>query len=411
VDQHEQQQSARGIRRSRLGIAGLIVGALVGAGAATLLVRSHSSATRAATVTVQSGSGGSAVSIAAPTVVPQAGSYAAIYRAAAPAVVDITATSNGGGNTNPFGQSQSSVAEGTGFVIDSSGHILTNEHVVSGASSINVAFADGFQTTAKLVGTDPSSDLAMLQVNVASGELHPVALGDSATVVPGDAVVAIGNPFGLTRSISAGIISGIDREMTAPNGFTITGAIQTDAAINHGNSGGPLLDMNGRVIGITAQIANSGVDANVGVGFAVPINDATRELQALEKGSVQHAWLGISGQSLTSSLASAAHLSTTHGVLITGVTPQSPASRAGLSGGNSAATVGGGQVCVGGDAIISVDGQPLSDMAQLQQLIGGKRPGDAIRVGVARPDTSGTNTVTVTLASQPTSAPQVTGCG
>jgi S1-C subfamily serine protease len=248
----------------------------------------------------------------------------------------------------------------------------------------------------------------MLKVTVAAGVLHPIPLGTSANLSPGDPVVAIGNPFGYARSVSAGIVSALHRDIEAPNHFTITGAIQTDAAINHGNSGGPLLDAQGRVIGITAQIADSGVDANVGVGFAVPIDAATRELAALEKGNVRHAWLGISGQTIDAATADAANLKVTRGVLITGVTVDGPAAHAGLADGTHIVQVGGAPLCAGGDAIIAVDGKPVTGMSDLQEIINTAQPGRTVTMTVVHAGSPERTKIPVQLGTQPTTAPQST---
>jgi S1-C subfamily serine protease len=324
---------------------------------------------------------------------------AEIYRLASAGVVDILA------------QGDQSAAEGTGFVIDKDGRILTNEHVVDGAGQITVSFSNGKQAKATLLGSDPSNDLALLKVSVASAQLSPIELGSSAKVVPGDPVVAIGNPFGYTRSISAGIVSALNRDIEAPNHFTITGAIQTDAAINHGNSGGPLLDGQGRVIGITAQIADSGVDANVGVGFAVPIDAATRELAALEQGDVRHAWLGISGQTITPAIGAAAGIKSANGVLITGVTVGGPAAQAGLLDGTRLVESGGQRLCAGGDAIVAINGQKVTGMSDLQRIISQAKPNATVTLTVLHANSAQRDKISVTLRPQPSTAPQGTGTG
>jgi putative serine protease PepD len=204
-------------------------------------------------------------------------SPSAIYAADSPGVVDITATTS---EPDPFGRAQSAEAEGSGFVVDSSGHIVTNAHVVEGASSITVTFSDGTKASATLVGSDESTDIAVLDVNVSADELHPLTLGDSSTVEVGDAVVAIGSPFGYAESITSGIVSALGREIQAPNGSTISNVIQTDAAINSGNSGGPLIDANGQVIGVSAQISSSSGGSD-GVGFAIPSNTVKQAVERM----------------------------------------------------------------------------------------------------------------------------------
>jgi 2-alkenal reductase len=384
-------------KRSRLSVATLFAGAVLGAGGAYALVQLEDSSTpvhNATTVTVTTPAS-PATSVSTTS---SGRTVADIYKAESPGVVQIIATSSGGS----FG-SQGQSAEGTGFVIDKAGDILTNEHVVDGANSIRVSFANGTNVTATVLGADPSRDLALIHVSVPASRLDPLPLGSSSTLSPGDPVIAIGNPFGYVRSVSTGIVSGLGREIEAPNRFTITGAIQTDAAINHGNSGGPLLDADGRVVGITAQIADSGVNANVGVGFAVPIDAATSELDALKSGHVSHAWLGISGGTLTPAIASAAHLSQSKGVIISGITPNSPASAAGLQGGSGAAQVNGEAVCVGGDVITSLDGKPVDSMTALMGIMSTRKPGTTVTLGVAKGGGSQVTTVHLTLAAQPSS--------
>src|SRR5437764_5319453 len=221
-----------------------------------------------------------------------------VYRSARDGVVEITVTTSGSsGNNSPFpfggSGSQQSQAQGSGFVYDSDGHIVTNDHVVANASSISVMFSDGSKYSAKVVGTDPSTDLAVLKVNAPSSKLHPLTLGDSNKLQVGDGVVAIGSPFGLDETVTTGIVSALNRDSSSTNNFTISGAIQTDAAINHGNSGGPLLNVAGQVIGVNTQI-ESDSGGNEGVGFAVPSSTISSVASKLVKGEkVQHPYLGV----------------------------------------------------------------------------------------------------------------------
>ena len=225
-----------------------------------------------------------------------------IYRRAAPGVVQVTSTSVVTVPADPFfgnpffPQQQQQKSLGSGFVIDKAGHIVTNYHVVQGAKQISVSFSNGGTMKVTLVGSDPSSDLAVLKIDASSRALTPLALGDSDAMNVGDPVVAIGNPFGLDRTVTAGIVSAIQRAITAPNGYTIDHVIQTDAAINHGNSGGPLLDGRGEVIGVNSQIetGDSGVSGNVGVGFAIPSNTVKTVIaQLIREGRVDRAFIGI----------------------------------------------------------------------------------------------------------------------
>src|ERR687888_2288153 len=265
-----------------------------------------------------------------------------IYRSAAPGVVQVTSTSVVRlDNANPFGfqipgfpQQETQRALGSGFVIDKAGHIVTNYHVIAGARSVEVSFSNHDSMKARVVGKDPGTDLALLKVDARSRALTPLALGDSDTVRVGDSVVAIGNPFGLDRSVTAGIVSALQRQIQAPNSYAIDHVIQTDAAINHGNSGGPLLNANGRVIGVNAQIETGsagGAGGNVGIGFAIPINTVrTVAAQLLKNGSVEHASLGITGVAITPEIANIFHFPVSHGVLVATVRAGSGAAKARL---------------------------------------------------------------------------------
>ena len=235
-----------------------------------------------------------------------------IYERWAPGVVQITSTSVVNVPQDPiFGnpfapQQQEQQSLGSGFVIDKAGHVVTNYHVVEGAKSVQVSFSNGENVQARVIGTDPSTDIAVLQVRTHSRALTPLVWGNSDNAQVGDSVVAIGNPFGYTRSVTAGIVSALDRPLTAPNNFQIEHAIQTDAALNHGNSGGPLLDARGEVIGVNSQIStgNTGQQGNLGIGFAVPSNTVRGVVaQIIQSGHAEHAVLGITGQALTASIA------------------------------------------------------------------------------------------------------------
>ena len=299
-------------------------------------------------------------------------SLEAIYKADARGVVSVITTTADG------------VAQGSGIVLDTSGYILTNQHVVDGWKSVRVSFSNSDNVKAKVIGTDASTDLAVLKVGLPASALHPLPLGDSASVQVGDSVVAIGNPFGLDRTLTAGIISAVHREISAPNRFAIRNALQTDAAINHGNSGGPLIDRNGAVIGINAQLpSNSQVNGNVGVGFAIPVNIAKTVIPQLEQhGHVAHPWLGLEGDTIDSSLASAAHVPVAHGVLIEGIVPGSPIAKAGLKGGTSSVIVNGMGYCLGGDVITKIDGTAVSSVDALQTLLSSHDPGETLTVHV-----------------------------
>ena len=322
-----------------------------------------------------------------------------IYRAAAPGVVQVTSTSvvRVDSNTDPFGfplpgfsfpQQETQRALGSGFVIDKAGHIVTNYHVVAGAKSVEVSFSNHDSMKARVVGKDPGTDIALLKVDARSRALTPLALGDSDTVRVGDSVVAIGNPFGLDRSVTAGIVSALQREISAPNSYTIDHVIQTDAAINHGNSGGPLINANGRVVGVNAQIETGQAGetgGNVGIGFAIPINTVrTVVAQLLKNGSVEHASLGITGVAITAEIASVFHFPVSHGVLVASVKSGSGAAKAGLHPATTQAVVAGDTWPIGGDLIVKADGQTISSLERLRDVIAAKKPGDTLQLELYR---------------------------
>jgi S1-C subfamily serine protease len=321
-----------------------------------------------------------------------------IYGSAKRGVVQVLATSVV--SENPFFGAQPARVLGSGFVIDKSGHVVTNYHVIEGASKVEVSFSGNDEMPATVVGKDPSTDIAVLRIKGAQGRaLTPLELGSSDAVRVGDAVVAIGNPFGLERTVTAGIVSALQREITAPNGFAIDRVIQTDAAINHGNSGGPLLNADGKVIGVNSQIESSS-GGNVGIGFAVPINTVKDVVsQLLEHGKVAHAYIGVEMATITTELASNVRLPVDHGVLIQRVRPGSPAAQAGLRGGTTQVVVDGESYLVGGDVITQADGQPIESAEQLRSVVTSKQPGDEIALEVHRQNE--TKEVTVKLGRQP----------
>jgi S1-C subfamily serine protease len=309
---------------------------------------------------------------------------------------------------SPFGEPESEgggTATGSGFVIDSEGHLLTNNHVVEGADRIQVKLGSSDTTyQAKVVGTDPATDLALLDVEAPADQLHPLTLGRSGEMEVGDPVVAIGNPFGLDRTVTSGIVSALQRQIEAPDGFSITDVIQTDAAINPGNSGGPLINADGEVIGINSQIATGGGGGgNVGIGFAIPIDTVRAEIHQLEtKGEVEHAFLGISGGTITPDLAKAINLPVKEGVIVQTVVKGGPADKAGIEGGHTAATIDGAQVSLGGDVITEVDGKKVKSMEEIVEIVNGAQPGDSLELTILRDGS--TKTATVTLGERPDSA-------
>ena len=298
-----------------------------------------------------------------------------IYDRASRAVVELAV---GGSQGN---------AQGSGFVHDADGHIVTNQHVVAGGSSISVSFWNGVELDAEVVGTDPSTDLAVIRVDAPAGLLSPLRLGDSSAVDVGDAVLALGSPFGLEGTITSGIVSALHREMTAPNNFTITDTIQTDAAINHGNSGGPLLDSRGRVIGVNAQIESESGGSD-GVGFAIPA-DTVRSIvrQLISTGEVRHAYLGVRMSPVD------------EGVAITSVVPGTPADDAGLRAATGSDIVDGRERPTGGDVIVEFDGRTVTSATALQSAVDARQPGETVSIVVLREGSR--RTLDVTLAVRP----------
>jgi putative serine protease PepD len=285
---------------------------------------------------------------------------------------------------NPFGGVQTGTATGSGFVIDSSGLIVTNAHVVDGASSITVKLGDGKPQKATLVGKDESSDIALLKINPNGQQLHPLALADSSTVHVGDPTYAIGNPFGLDRTLTTGVVSALQRQIQAPNGFSIDNVIQTDAALNPGNSGGPLLDAQGRVIGVNSQIESdsssaSGQAGNVGIGFAVPSNTVRNVVTQLQRsGHVAHAWLGVATTDASSG-----------GAQVGSVVSGSPAAKAGVRQ---------------GDVITAVNGTSVTDTASLGDAVDSHAVGQTVKLTVRRG--GDLKTLTVKLGDRPAQTSQ-----
>jgi putative serine protease PepD len=287
-----------------------------------------------------------------------------IYKRTYKAVVEITVS---GGGTQQ--------AQGSGFVYDEQGHVITNQHVVDGAQSVKVTFWNGKTYDATVVGSDPSTDVAVLDVDAPASVLEPLELADSSTLEVGDGVVAIGSPFGLEQTVTSGIVSALHRQITAPNDFAIDDAIQTDAAINHGNSGGPLLDLTGRVVGVTSQIESES-GGNDGVGFAVSSNMVKKIADALiSDGSVDHAYLGVATETSTSPA----------GATITSVRSGTPAAEAKVAA---------------GDVVTAVDGEKVSSADGLRELVDAHNPGDSVTLTVSR--NGDTRTLHVVLGTRPT---------
>jgi putative serine protease PepD len=369
-------------------VAGAVAGGVVG-----LVAADNNSTTK--TITQTSGA-----SAARPGPVPTALSTSKgltvnqIFKQSGPGVVDIqvNATSNGNGAGGFFGfggGSQQTQAEGSGFVLDKNGNIVTAEHVVTGAQSIKVIFPDGHTASANVVGSDTGEDVAVIHVNVPSSELHPLPVGDSSTLQVGDGVVAIGSPFGLPGTVTAGIVSALGRAINSPNNWTIANAIQTDAAINPGNSGGPLLNSAGQVIGINDQIDTNSTNAtgqgsSAGVGFAVPSNTISRVARdIISTGRAQNAYVGVSLQP-----------SSTGGAGVGSVVAGGPGAAGGLRA---------------GDKITAVNGHTVSTVNQFIATIANYSPGDTVTLTVQR---SGSNrSVQVKLGTQPASSAAAGGSG
>jgi putative serine protease PepD len=362
--------------RTTIFVASLIaaLGLGIGVGAASFVVLEDDQPAAVATETTSSESTPATTSTAAETL-----SVADIYDSTNRSVVEISTSTTGGR------------AQGSGFVYDAEGHVVTNQHVVAGGTEVNVRFSNGSSYPATVIGTDGSTDLAILDVDAPAELLKPLQLGDSSGLREGDPVVALGSPFGLEGTITSGIVSALHRQMTAPNDFTITDSIQTDAAINHGNSGGPLLDANGRVIGVNAQIeSNSG--GSDGVGFAIPSNTVRSiAAQLIEDGTADHAYLGVS------------LVTVDDGVAVEDVVVGTPADRAGLEEATGTTVEGGVELPTGGDVIVEFDGTPVTTTGQLQSAVNAKRPGDKVTIVVLRDGKR--REIELTLGTQPANAP------
>ncbi|HWI73441.1 MAG TPA: trypsin-like peptidase domain-containing protein [Baekduia sp.] len=337
------------------------VAALAGGAGGAVVASTRDAGTRTATATVTTSDGGGTAAVAdsSSTTTLTAG---AIYKSASKGVVDLVVSSG----------SSSGEAEGSGFVVDKEGDIVTNAHVVDGATTIKVTFSDGTKASAKVLGTDTATDLAVVRVTgVSASKLYPLTLGDSDGVEVGDGVLAIGSPFGLSETLTTGIVSALDRTITSPSGTTIGGAIQTDASINHGNSGGPLIDTDGHVIGVNAQI-ESDSGGNDGIGFAIPSDTVRTVAAALIAGeTVQHPQLGVQIEDGTSG-----------GVKLAAVTAGGAAAGAGLKA---------------GDVITAIDGTAVSDADALASLIASHQPGDTLKITFTR--SGAEQTVTATLGT------------
>jgi S1-C subfamily serine protease len=334
--------------------------------------------------------GDTAVATPASSVAAGGVDVARIYQRAQEGVVYVEARNSSGAG-----------GSGSGFVVDDDGSILTNHHVIDDATELRVRFGeDGDPVAARLVGSDPSTDLALLRVDPDDADLQPLRLSSSDDVRVGEPAVAIGSPFGLRGTVTAGIVSALERDIESPNGFNISDVIQTDAAINPGNSGGPLLDSQGRVIGVNAQIATNGGQGNSGVGFAIPIDTAKDVIPDLQRdGQIKRAYLGVSSAEVDSDIARELKLPAERGALVQTVEQGGPAGEAGLRGGRARTARG---LLSGGDLIVKVGDREIADPNDLSAAIGALDPGDQVRVEFFRGDER--RTATIKLGTRPQQA-------
>jgi len=379
------------MHRRTKAVSALLAAAAVGAGGG---VGIYAAASGGGATVVQR----TAVPVAQPAARTSGGdlSVTDIYNRDYKGVVEITVTSSQSSPYN-FGGPKRQQAQGSGWVYDSKGDIVTNQHVVDGASSISVRFWNGATYTARVVGTDPSTDLAVIRVDAPSSLLAPLTIGDSSQLQVGDGIVAIGSPFGLEETVTSGIVSALHRQITSPNNFSIDDAIQTDAAINHGNSGGPLLNSQGQVVGVASQI-ESDSGGNDGVGFGVPSNTVKSVVsQLLSSGKVEHAYLGVAVTTIPDAVAS--QLGLPAGVEVTQVRAGTPAEKAGLKASTGTRSVGGAPYAIGGDVITRVNGKRVGSVEDLQSEIGSRSPGTTVSLTYVR--SGQTHVVQVTLGSRP----------
>jgi S1-C subfamily serine protease len=306
-----------------------------------------------------------------------------IYSRAAPAVANIVTRTL---EYDVFFEPTAVDGAGSGFLFDPRGYILTNYHVIEGAQQIEVTLGDRSHYTAKVLGSDQRNDVALIQIDAPRGRQLPfLAMGDSDTLQVGQSVLAIGNPFGFESTLTTGVVSALKRTVqTGPQTF-IDGAVQTDAAINQGNSGGPLLNSRGEVIGINSAIYTPSGTGSAGIGFAIPINTARQiEQDLMTQGKVRHAALGVEARAFGGGVADALGLPVQQGLLIERVLPNSAAEAAGLRGGTRMAIIGMRRVMIGGDLLVSIDGQPINEDFDLTLILNRKRPGDVVSLGIYR---------------------------
>jgi S1-C subfamily serine protease len=392
----------------RNGFSGLLAAAVLGGGVTAAVLLAAGVLDQGVTRTVvqpaplaSSAGGGGAESVRVATGLTARD----IYRRDAPGVVYVQARSV---QTQPspfdlFPHAEENLSTGSGFVLDEHGNLLTNAHVVSGATEVRVTVSDQRTVEARVVGKDEDTDLAVLNIDPAGLDLRPLELGDSSTVHVGDPTVAIGNPFGLDRTLTTGVVSAKQRRIPAPNGFSIENVIQTDAAINPGNSGGPLIDAAGRVIGVNSQIATAeGSSGSVGIGFAVPIDTAKVVIpQLVRDHRVSRAYMGIAGRPVDGSIVPLTG-DAKAGVLVERAFAGGPAERAGIRAGDVAQASADAPLA-GGDVVVAIDGSPVRTMDDVTSLVARHRPGDGVAVELLRDGRR--ITVEVVLQERPATAP------
>jgi putative serine protease PepD len=382
--------------RSVVAVAALLASAGVGAGVAAIAVHestgSNSTTVVRRPVTVNAAP-------AASTTPAGALSVSQIYQKSIDGVVEVLATGPSSGSF--FGGQPTESAQGTGFEVDSKGDIVTNYHVVANSDSVRVRLNDGHTYGGRVIGKSPNRDVAVIRISAPVSELHPLAFADSSAVTVGDSVVAIGDPYGLRNTVTAGIVSALNRTIVSPDNHPITGVIQTDAAINSGNSGGPLLNTEGQVVGVNSQIESGsqgtggGSGGNIGIGFSIPSNMVASTARTLIQNAKSTPYVGVELVSVSPALAKATGM--TAGVEVVTVTKGAPADKAGLQGSTGTQTVDGTPFSTGGDVITAIDGTNVQSADQLIGLIQKKKPGDQISLTISR--NGSTKTVTVTLGS------------
>lgn len=320
-----------------------------------------------------------------------------LYQRLAPGVVNITSTVL---ERDFFFNIVPREGAGSGSIIDSRGYVLTNHHVIEDARKLEVTLANGKKYTGKLIGSDPDTDLAVIKIEARKEDLTVIPMGSSENLRVGQKAIAIGNPFGLGQTLTTGVISSVGRTLRSTSGMLVEDVIQTDASINPGNSGGPLIDSSGKLIGINTAIF-SPTGANVGIGFAIPVDTAKRVLQDLmDRGYYAYPWLGATLMTLFPDFAEGLRIPVTSGAMVVEVVPKGPADKAGLMGGDKRAQIGNNVIVVGGDIIVKIDGEPVSDADSVIRRIRHYKPGDRVKMEVVHWH-GGRATLTVTLGELP----------